>query len=255
MSMASLVRPMSILLLLLFIPRDAADQTVNFGPKQCRTFDVSKGGIGEGKLRYCDNGTEQEIYVSGELDFRETDRNEKDAADLVAIKKVLREIKKRDKGVFRVVTNNAGGGETEWHQRLMIAVEDACTRDCRIITEVKGRCESACNQLHITCVKNARTILHTGAKTCEHATTDEENPKCNKRDPFDPNERDLCGTQVAVNEYKARCEELAKGRDLDIDGGRKKKIYEYLDQLALRGVFETTRLTCTPITWAETMRH
>jgi hypothetical protein len=253
--MADLVRPMSILLLLLFIPRDAVDQTVTFGSKQCRTFDVSKGEIGEGKLRYCDNGTEQEIYVSGELDFRETDRNEKNAADLVAIKKVLREIKKRDKGVFRVVTNNAGGGETEWHQRLIMAAEDACIKECRIITEIKGRCESACNQLHITCARNSRTIIHSDAKTCEHATTDEENPKCNKRDPFDPGERDLCGTHVAVNEYKSRCAELTVGRGLDIDVKRKKQIYEFLDSLALRGVFDTTRLTCTPITWGETIRH
>ena len=58
-----------------------------------------------------------------------------------------------------------------------MAVEDACIKDCRIITEIKGRCESACNQLHITCVRNARTILHNAAKTCEHATTDEDDPK------------------------------------------------------------------------------
>ena len=144
--------------------------------KQCLSVEVSKGEIGEGKLSYCDDGTDQEIYLSGEMDFRESDRNERNAADLVALKKILREFKKREKGVFRVVTNNAGGGETAWHQRLIMAIEDACTKDCTIITEVKGRCESACNQLHITCVRNARTILHKAAATCEHATTDEDNP-------------------------------------------------------------------------------
>jgi len=186
------------------------------------------------------------------MDFRSSDRSERNAADLVGLRKILSQFKKREKGIFRVVTNNAGGGETEWHQRLIMAIEDSCTKGCRIITEIRGRCESACNQLHITCVKNARTILHSGSKTCEHATTDEENPKCNKRDPFDPGERDLCGTQVAVDEYKSRCAELTIGRGLDIDVERKKQIYEFLDSLALRGVFETTRLTCTPVTWAET---
>jgi len=241
-----------ICLLLLCLPRGAAQQRPKSAQEQCLTVEVSKGEIGEGKLRYCDNGTDQEIYLSGELDFRSSDRSERNAADLVGLRKIMGQFKKREKGVFRVVTNNAGGGETEWHQRLIMAVEDACTKDCRIITEIKGRCESACNQLHITCVRNARTILHKAAATCEHATTDEDSPHCNKRDPFDPNEHDLCGTHVAVNEYKERCGDLTKGRDLDIDGERKKQIYDFLDRLALRGVFDTTRLTCTPITWAET---
>jgi hypothetical protein len=230
----------------------AAQPATKFAENQCRSVEVSKGEIGEGKLRYCDNGTDQEIYLSGELDIRPTDRNEKNAADLVALKKIMREFKKRDTGIFRVVTNNAGGGETDWHQNLIMAVEDACIKDCRIITEIKGRCESACNQLHITCVRNARTILHNAAKTCEHATTDEDNPKCNKRDPLVPGERDLCGAQVAVNEYEERCGELTKGRHLNIDDERKKQIYEFIESLARKGVFDTTRLTCTPLPWAET---
>jgi len=228
-----------------------AERNLNFAQKQCRSFELSKGEIGEGVLRYCDNGTEQELYVSGELDFRPTDRSEKNAADLIAIRKVIRDFKKRDKGVFRIVTNNAGGGETAWHYKLIMAVEDACVKDCRIITEIKGRCESACNQFHITCVKNARTILHKGAATCEHATTDEDNPACNRNDPNGSDEDDLCSTEVAVNEYKARCGVLTKGRNLNIDEDRKTEIYEFIDRLAKGGVFDTTRLTCTPITWAD----
>ena len=54
-----------------------------------------------------------------------------------------------------------------------------------------------------------------------------------------------------MNEYKERCGELTKGRDLDIDDERKKQIYEFLDRLAKNGVFDTTKLTCTPLTWAE----
>jgi hypothetical protein len=246
------MRWIAIFSLLLFAPRFAAEHTAEFADKQCITVDVSKGEIGEGKLRYCDDGIEQELYVSGELDFRPTDRSEKNAVDLVAIKKVLSKFKKRETGVFRVVTNNAGGGETGWHYKLIMAVEDACTRDCRIITEINGRCESACNQLHITCVRHARTIVHKGASTCEHATTDEDNPKCNKRDPLVRGERDLCDTQVAVKEYKDRCGRLTRGRDLDIDEERKKEIYAFLDGLASRGIFDTTRLTCTRLTWAET---
>ena len=244
--------PWIIFFLLQCLSGQAAQPTAKFAEDQCRSVEVSKGEIGEGKLRYCDNGTDQEIYLSGEMDIRPTDRNEKNAADLVALKKIMRDFKKRDKGIFRIVTYNAGGGETEWHQHLMMAIEDACVKDCKIITEIKGRCESACNQLHITCVSNARTILHDGARTCEHATTDEDNPKCNKRDPLVPGERDLCSAQVAINEYEERCGELTKGRNLKIDDERKKQIYEFIESLARRRVFDTTRLTCTPLPWAAT---
>jgi hypothetical protein len=246
------MRWMIFFLLPLCLLGQAVQPSARFAENQCRSVEVSKGQIGEGKLQYCDNGTDQEIYLSGEMDIRPTDRNEKNAADLLALKKIMREFKKRDKGIFRVVTNNAGGGETEWHQNLMIAVEDACIKDCQIITEIKGRCESACNQLHITCVSNARTILYNAARTCEHATTDEDSPKCNKRDPLVPGERDLCSAQVAINEYEERCGALTKGRNLKIDSERKKQIYEFIETLARRGVFDTTRLTCTPLPWAET---
>lgn len=237
---------------LLLLPRGAAQQAPRSAKKRCLSVEVSRGDVGEGKLSYCDDGTDQEIYLSGEIDFRDSDRSEKNAADLVALKKILRQFKKREEGVFRVVTNNAGGGETAWHERLIIAIEDSCTKDCRIITEIKGRCESACNQLHITCVRNARTILHKGAATCEHATTDEDSRRCNRRDPFDSRERDLCSAEMVVSEYKARCGELTKGRGLNIDEKRKKQIYEFIDGLARQGVFDTTKLTCTPVTWAET---
>lgn len=241
-----------IFLLLLCLPRFAAQQAAKLADDQCRTVEVSKGEIGEGKLRYCDDGSDQEIYLSGEMDVRSTDRSERNAADLIALKTILREFKKREKGIFRVVTNNAGGGETEWHQMLIMAVEDACTKDCRIITEINGRCESACNQLHITCVRNARTILHKAATNWEHATTDEQNPRCNKHDPLVPGERDLCDARVAVREYKERCGALTKGRHLNIDDQRKKQVYEFIDTLAGKGVFDTTKLTCTTLTWAET---
>jgi hypothetical protein len=246
------MRWLFIFLLALCVFGSTPEQGAKFAENQCRSVPVSTGDMGEGQLKYCDNGTDQEIYLSGELDMRPTERIEKNAADFLALQQILREFKKRDKGTFRVVTNNAGGGEINWHQDLIIAVEDACIKDCRIITEIEGRCESACNQLHITCVSNARTILHKAALTCEHATTDEEEPSCNRRDPFDSNERHLCSAKVAVNEYKERCGDLIKGRSLNIDHERKKQIYEFLDRLAGRHVFDTTKLTCTPLPWAET---
>ena len=246
------MRWMLILLFPLFLWRTATPRPATFAENQCQSVRVSKGEIGEGQLRYCDNGTDQEIYLSGELYLRPTDRNQKTAADCLALKKILREFKKRDKGIFRVVTNNAGGGEIDWHQELIMKVEDSCIRDCRIITEIKGRCESACNQLHITCVSHARTILHHAAATCEHATTDEDDPACHKRDPFDSDERYLCSAKEAVAGYKERCEELLEGRHLNIDHKRKRQIFEFLDMLARNGVFDTTKLTCTPVTWAET---
>ena len=241
-----------IFLLMLCLLGHAAQQAAKFAENQCRSVRVSKGEIGEGQLKYCDNGTDQEIYLSGELYLRPTDRSMNSAADFLALKKILREFKKRDKGTFRVVTNNAGGGEIDWHQELMMAVEDACIKDCKIITEIKGRCESACNQLHITCVSNSRTILHHAAKTCEHATTDEDDPSCNGRDPFPSDERNLCSAKVAADGYKERCEELLEGRNLNIDHKRKRQIFEFLDMLARNGAFDTTRLTCTPLPWAET---
>jgi hypothetical protein len=241
-----------ILLLALGLLGHAAQQPVKFAPNQCQSVRVSKGDIGEGQLKYCDNGTDQEIYLSGELNIRPTDRNAKNAADFLALKQILGEFKRRDRGTFRVVTNNAGGGEIDWHQALIMAVEDACSKDCKIITEIKGRCESACNQLHITCVSNARTILHNAARTCEHATTDEDDPSCNKRDPFDSHERYLCSAKVAVEGYKERCEGLIAGRNLTIDHRRKRQIFEFLDMLARNRVFDTTKLTCTPLPWSET---
>jgi len=241
-----------IFLLALCLFGHPPEQAARFAENQCRSVQVSKGDIGEGQLKYCDNGTDQEIYLSGELDKKPTERSEETAADFLALNQILHEFKKRDKGTFRVVTNNAGGGEINWHQDLIIAVEDACTKDCRIITEIKGRCESACNQLHITCVKNARTIVQSTARTCEHATTDEDDPTCKRRDPFDAHERTLCSAKVAVAGYKERCEALIQGRHLNIDYNRKRQIFMFLDRLARKGVFNTTKLTCTPLPWAET---
>ena len=247
----SCMRWMIILFLALCLPGHAVEQAARFAEHQCRSVQVSKGS-GEGRLEYCDNGTDQQIYLSGELDIKPTDRSKKHAADLLALETVLRKFKTRDKGIFRVVTSNAGGGEVDWHQELIMAVEDACIEDCKIITEVKGRCNSACNQLHITCVRNAKTILHKSATTCEHATTAEDDPRCNARDPFNPNERNLCSSKVAADEYKERCETLLRGRNLNIDRERKRQIFEFVDMLARNAVFDTTRLTCIPLPWAET---
>ena len=247
----SCTRWMIILFLALCLPGHAVEQAARFAEHQCRSVQVSKGS-GEGRLEYCDNGTDQQIYLSGELDIKPTDRNKENAADLLALETLLRKFKTRDKGIFRVVTNNAGGGEVDWHQELIMAVDDACIEDCKIITEVKGRCHSACNQLHITCVRNAKTFLHKSSTTCEHATTDEDDPRCNARDPFNPNERNLCSSKVAADEYKERCENLLRGRNLKIDRERKRQIFEFVDMLARSAVFDTTRLTCIPLPWAET---
>ena len=119
------MRWLFIFLLALCVFGDAPEQGAKFAENQCRTVQVSKGDIGEGQLRYCDNGTDQEIYLSGELDMRPAERSEKNAADFLALQQILREFKKRDKGTFRVVTNNAGGGEINWHQDLIIGVNSA----------------------------------------------------------------------------------------------------------------------------------
>src|SRR5688500_20307020 len=64
----------------------AAQRPATFTENQCRSVRVSKGDIGEGQLKYCDNGTDQEIYLSGELYIRLTDRNQTNAADYLALK-------------------------------------------------------------------------------------------------------------------------------------------------------------------------
>ena len=99
------MRWMIIFLFPLCLLGQAAQQAAKFAENQCRSVPVSKGEIGKGQLKYCDNGTDQEIYLSGELYLRPTDRNMNSAADFLALKKILREFKKRDKGTFRVVTN------------------------------------------------------------------------------------------------------------------------------------------------------
>jgi hypothetical protein len=57
---------------------------------------------------------------------------------------------------------------------------------------------------------------------------------------------------VAADEYKERCENLLRGRNLKIDRERKRQIFEFVDMLARSAVFDTTRLTCIPLPWAET---
>ena len=89
-----------VFLLLLLLPRGAVQQAPRSAKKRCLSVEVSRGEIGEGKLRYCDDGTDQEIYLSGEMDIRDSDQSEKNAADLVALKKILRQFKKREEGVF-----------------------------------------------------------------------------------------------------------------------------------------------------------
>ena len=70
------MRWMIIFLLPLCLLGHAAQQAAKFAENQCRSVRVSKGDIGEGQLKYCDNGTDQEIYLSGELDMRPTDRDD-----------------------------------------------------------------------------------------------------------------------------------------------------------------------------------
>src|SRR5688572_24945515 len=89
-----------VCLLLLLLPREAAQQASKLPKKRCLSVEVSRGDVGEGKLSYCDDGTDQEIYLSGEIDFRDSDRSEKNAADFVALKKILHQFKKREEGVF-----------------------------------------------------------------------------------------------------------------------------------------------------------
>ena len=77
---SSLACVVIILFLALCLPGHAVEQAARFAEHQCRSVQVSKGS-GEGRLEYCDNGTDQQIYLSGELDITPTDRSKESAAN------------------------------------------------------------------------------------------------------------------------------------------------------------------------------
>ncbi len=241
------------LLLFFIISRPAHSRGAVFAKTQCQSFEVSEAvelpGEEEGDdgvLRYCDNGTDQQVYLSGSLDTEEHP-----SRDLKAVNKVIAKMKKRKSGVFEVITEQAGGGETEWHSKLIMAVEDSCKDRCRIETEVRGKCESACNQLHITCVQGATTLIRKGGETCDHAETDESDPSCRLRDPNPPHRRVICplGTQIAI--YRDRCGKLVRGRGLRINEARKKMLFDYVSWQAKQGIFGTEVLRCNNLPWAD----
>ncbi|MGZ3695339.1 MAG: hypothetical protein ACXWQO_14575 [Bdellovibrionota bacterium] len=222
-----------------------------FTSQQCKTRSISKGIYGErkghpgeGKLEYCDNGTDQKIYLSGALDQEESGQR-----DLKVVKSLLSKIKTRKTGVFAVITNNSGGGDTEWFKLLMMGVEDACIGDCKIETEVRGRCESACNQMHFTCVANSSTVINAGAETCDHAETDDIT--CHGLDPNPPHGHNICGLKEQVAIYKDRCGKLLTKRNLQIDGAKKRQLFQYVDFQASKNVFGTETLTCRNLPWAK----
>lgn len=231
-----------------------------FSPSQCQSFTIGKGDHGSGQLRYCANSTHQQLYVSGEMDVGEDDsvdcagnprhRRRRDCRDYRSVEAVKKLFKKRTKGTFEVITEGAGGGDVNWHQQLIMKVEDSCTKDCRITTKIRGRCESACAQLHVTCVKNAESIMEPGGQYCEHATNDAE--VCNLCDPNYPDEPCyICPPKETIREYTDRCDEkeLLAGRNLDIDKAKVKQVGDFVRQLEKDGVFGTDKLSCRMPPW------
>lgn len=225
----------------------------DFQPAQCKDFPVTKGD-GEGLLRHCDNGTDQLIYLSGELDPGDDPRRP-DQRDLRAIGEVIKRLKTRPQGRFKVLTRDATGGDVEWHQRLMMAVEDHCPKGCKIETEVHGSCLSACNQLHLTCARGAVTTVMTDGRMCEHASVGEPGDEdCRKCDPKPPKECNICGPDESVDEYTSRCGRLlARGgqkRMVDVDPERRRMIESHAKRLAETGVFSSSSWTCVLPPWA-----
>lgn len=223
-------------LALLFISTIAQAQ---FTAKQCKEIKTHNG---DSYLRYCDNGTDQLLEQSNELD------DEDDPKDKARVRQIIAMFKKRDKGTFKVVTKDSGGGSIDLYQDLIRAVEKSCKRNCFITTEVHGFCESACGQLHVTCVKNARTIAKYGSRVCDHASTASD---CKQCDPNPPYKCNVCGAADSVEEYKQRCGSFVKGTDLEIDRERKKQVEAFADRLAEQGVFRSSKFTCNMPPWAE----
>lgn len=215
---------------------------------QCRDFPVTKGD-GEGVLQYCDNGTDQLIYLSGDLDVQR---------DLKSVNSVIQKMRVGTSGRFQVITKNAGGGDVEWHQKLMMAVEDRCQKDCRIKTEVRGACESACNQLHLTCARGSTTMIMPDGKLCEHASTGDRDT-CSNCDPNPPKECNICGSAESIDEYTSRCGRLliekGKVRKVDVDPERKRMVEAHAKKLADMGVFDISKFSCHVPPWAETVKE
>ncbi len=249
-------------ILLIFIAIGISDCAVGatyygkFSPQECSDFEVSKGSDnGEGILRYCDNGKDQLVYHSGELDIGDTDKTR--YRDLRAINKVRLLMQKRSQGTFEIVTNMSGGGDVSWHQRLIMGVEDACVDRCVISTKVMGKCESACNQLHLTCAYGAKTFVDRGGQMLEHATTGDNNDQgCYRCDIRLPKEKcNLCSREEAVTEYKDRCDRLLKGRHVKIDLRRKALVSSYAEDLADRGVFDSVEFSNVLPPWAKMLNE
>jgi hypothetical protein len=74
---------MIIFLLPLYLQGQSAQQAAKFAENQCRSVQESKVDFGETKLKHRENGTDREIYLSGEMNIRPTDRNQKSAADFL----------------------------------------------------------------------------------------------------------------------------------------------------------------------------
>lgn len=219
------------------LPKSAAGA----GESRCQDFRVSKGD-GQGLLRYCDDGVNQKVFLSGDLDSK------RDQRSVIAVRKLMQ---RRNVGTFKVVTQNAGGGEVPWHQSLMMGVEDSCIGNCLIQTQVYGKCDSACNQLHLTCVRGASTRIMAGGKMLEHATTGSKKEGCRLCDPRVRGPCNICGAKESVAEYRDRCDRLLTGRGLDIDPRRQQMVFRYVQDLASLGYFNTTLLQPVSPPWAQ----
>jgi len=213
----------------------------------CKDFPITRGEGGSGVLRLCRTAGGQQLYVSGEMDVQSSGRDRE--RDLRSIRAAIREMRRLTTGKFEVSTHNAGGGDVDWHQQLMMAVEDNCTGECRIETRISGFCESACAQLHLTCALGARTLIAPGGRYCEHATNDDGS--CHLCDTNDQSNCNICDPSQAVMEYKDRCDRLVRGRNLNLDPERRRVIGEFADRLKREGVFSSDRFTCIQPPWAE----
>ena len=216
----------------------------DFQNKDCAEFKTNEGA---GVLKYCDNGKDQMLYLKGDLDDEE---DPKDTARVAQIIDLFGD-KVRKTGKFRVVTVDSGGGTTELFQNLMRSVELNCRNDCVIQTEINGQCQSACNQMHFTCVKNARTIANPGSNVCDHASTGDP-PECKRRDINPPYKSDLCEVSDTLNEYLDRCNKFVEGRGLEIDEQRRSEVDKHFKGLADGKVFDTSKFTCNiKLPWAD----
>ncbi|MGE4130262.1 MAG: hypothetical protein AB7F86_01420 [Bdellovibrionales bacterium] len=240
----------------------------SFSPDQCVENPITPGDDedrGEGLIRYCGKGRNQMIYVSGEIN----DSEKGESRDEKSLNEIIKKLKPQKDGTIQVLTYNAGGGCVDCHQELMMAIEKACQKKCRIETTVMGSCVSACNQLHLTCAKGSTTQIAVGGQMLEHASQGDRQAGCNRCDLDRPMPApasgvaltkylkewcSICPREEAIREYTMRCGESLRRQGVQMDDAKKAQVKSHAEKMAADGVFDKDDTSIVNPPWAKRLK-